>query len=395
MKRPLSAALFLVGTGCATTSPQAEAERPPQVITHQLFNRSEFDVMNCSAEPLTARVFDGKSITGALLAVRPLLLECLVDPKSRGPAEQTQVVVDSVATDKGVEHTVSGANLTAEGKACLEQVLADKVKLSALERGAQPVAAQVQVVHSPQANAAVQLGHNEPSDLIGHIRVAQRSWCDCYAGYKDTVPTPVKAIAIIEKGATQVSEVKLTPLGPPGEDLPALSECLTQKLRALPLPATTARWDLPYTFESINTLAAEPAAGVSDPVKLVHLDARRFYQLALTTTAIGERTGAAVAYGDVVMRFNSRRKSATRKQLDEACQVLLQKDDAWLAQLNRQLETDKQTLTTVEALAASNQGWAPQVPGARKGVADTEAELASAREMREADAKICTGPTKK
>src|SRR5262245_29358610 len=79
-------------------------------------NLLPFDVAICSPPKISLPAApNAESVTGALRLLRPAVLECLVDPKSRAGA-------DPVVTIKTA--AVSGANLSAEGKACVEKAVA-------------------------------------------------------------------------------------------------------------------------------------------------------------------------------------------------------------------------------------------------------------------------------
>src|SRR5262245_29201066 len=108
MNRRILSALLFVGAGCATTQGAGETKQAETQQRERLINRSEFNVATCQATPTAIPVSTEETVTGALANSRPLILECLVDPKTRGPEKETTVVVDTTVTDAGAQHQVSG-----------------------------------------------------------------------------------------------------------------------------------------------------------------------------------------------------------------------------------------------------------------------------------------------
>src|SRR5262245_27291582 len=112
-------------------------------------------------------------------------MECLVDPKNRGPEKSTSVSLDSQLVASGVENRVSGKNLTADGEKCVKATL-DKwmVAMPKLTEKngyvipdpkapkgtpAKPVTAHAEIEHVVGVSPAVTLGLNEASDMVGAI----------------------------------------------------------------------------------------------------------------------------------------------------------------------------------------------------------------------------------
>src|SRR5712692_4696848 len=76
----LAAAL---GSACAGQKGQTQ----PTVDKQRITNVSYFDLANCSPRSLNISApVTQPTVVGFLIAARPQILECLVDPKSRGPA---------------------------------------------------------------------------------------------------------------------------------------------------------------------------------------------------------------------------------------------------------------------------------------------------------------------
>ncbi|MCI0570878.1 MAG: hypothetical protein L0Y66_09010, partial [Myxococcaceae bacterium] len=210
MQRLILGVLLCLGTSCAT-SPLAEGPQSSDKFQlsrlKRIDNRSDFDVAACQAPPSTPTVSNEGTVVGALVTSRPFLFECLVDSKHRGPGVETRVVVDSVVTTAGARHQVSGSNLTTEGTACIEAALARAVKLPVLEKGAKSVKGQVELLHVANVHSSVTLGNGEASDILGAIRLAQPTWCDCYASFTESTPATVKAWFKVPRGSSNVSGV--------------------------------------------------------------------------------------------------------------------------------------------------------------------------------------------
>src|SRR4051812_38506592 len=110
MKRVFPAALAVALCACAT--PQAKPAEP-KAEQQRITNLGYYDVGACELKPpAVPDVANPEVLIGVLVAARPHVMECLVDPKNRGPEKNTQVVVDSTLVQSGVEHKVTGANLT-------------------------------------------------------------------------------------------------------------------------------------------------------------------------------------------------------------------------------------------------------------------------------------------
>src|SRR5262245_3658679 len=134
-RRTLLTALTLTLAACtaeqATTGSTAKPATPKSE-QQRLQGLGYFDVGTLSATPpaLAGRVGNDVLI-GVEVAARPLVMECLVDPKNRGPEKKTKVIIDATIGDAGVDHKVTGANLTPAGTACVEGVLRKWTQASA------------------------------------------------------------------------------------------------------------------------------------------------------------------------------------------------------------------------------------------------------------------------
>ncbi|MCI0572500.1 MAG: hypothetical protein L0Y66_17230 [Myxococcaceae bacterium] len=419
MHRRILFTLLLVGAaGCATTQAVTDTEAGgPQQTRERLINRSEFNVATCEAAPSEPIVSSDATVVGALVASRPFVLECLVDPKTRGAEKETTVVIDTTVTDAGAQHQVTGTNLTPEGTRCVEAALARTVKLPALEKGAEPVKGQAQVVHVANVSPTVTWGNNEASDIVGAIRLAQPTWCDCYAGFTQTAPHTVKAWVKALKGTTSISEVVWTPVtetkppaqlleskknGTPGAAAapPAgptvspeekrLTECLSGKLQQLQLTAApTQDRVLPYTFEFVNSRVAGAAPNATPELAFRHLDALRASEQAQSAMASGDWTASLSRFNDLAVRYNKRDKKVAYKQVKDQCATRVKASNAWLAQVDEQVDVEKRMVALAQEQAAKAEGWTEVAAKTSEELAKTEAARKEVLKLRDDDVAAC------
>src|SRR5690242_4211711 len=196
MMRRIAIASVLLAAGCAGQQGAQQKTQGPTTTEERMriTNQSPFDVAVCQSKTPTLPQPPNQGIlVGAILATRPEVMECLVDPKSRGEADTTRVVVKTTVNEQGGTHALSGENLTPEGTACIQKVLDARVPLSALPKGAQPVASESTFVHEAGNSPKVKFGINPGSDFSGAVRLAQPTWCDCYAPFTHKAPPILKA----------------------------------------------------------------------------------------------------------------------------------------------------------------------------------------------------------
>ncbi|HEY8209248.1 MAG TPA: hypothetical protein VIG99_17285 [Myxococcaceae bacterium] len=123
------AALTLaLGLALACVTPKQETTSEPVVkmITSTVTNQTWFDLANCfgQAPAVPPRASDGVLI-GLLQSANPQIMECMADPKNRGPKERTAITVSTKVPESGVpDHTVTSDNITPDGEACVRGVLA-------------------------------------------------------------------------------------------------------------------------------------------------------------------------------------------------------------------------------------------------------------------------------
>src|SRR5262245_46629499 len=124
--RPFALAAIAAATllGCVTPNSGAQGGGQPQQQQQKLENISYFDLGVCFPRDLDVpSPPNTDSLMGFQIAMRPQIMECLVNPLNRGKAAETTVTLKTTVTDSGVEHHVSGPNLTPDGQSCIQAAM--------------------------------------------------------------------------------------------------------------------------------------------------------------------------------------------------------------------------------------------------------------------------------
>lgn len=391
---------FALALGLASCGPaqQEEAKDPAQAkpVTEQLriTNINQSDLAVCFPKaPAVPDKITGETLTGLLVAARPQIMECLVDPKRRGPEKETRFVIKSTLGASGVEHAVSGQNLTPEGETCVKSALTRYFSTvpqlaSPPAAGAAPVTAEVPVHHVAGVSPAVTLGINEGSDITGTVRLMQSTWCDCYAEWKDAPPRPLKAKIKVAKGASSApSDVAFEPANDPAAD--KVAACLKDKVKGLRFKVSSDEVTIPYTFLFLHSSHDGGLPSAPSEIQFAQLDALRGQRAAAAVIAVGARSAAAGVYDGLVKQYKAKPASVSVDDLKARCADLLKADDGWTAAIEKQLEIDQQTFTLVNELASKDPGWAKAKEVAQTNVDDTKKDLELAKKTRSDDAGIC------
>jgi hypothetical protein len=363
----------------------------------KIVNISQSDLGVCFPKPpATAELITTEAMTGLLVAARPQVLECLVDPTRRGPERDTRITVKSTLGASGVEHAISGQNLTPAGEQCVREALSryfaavPTVKSSA-SAGAAPVTAEAQFQHVAGVLPTVKLGQNEGSDVAGTIRLQQSTWCDCYADWKDAPPRTLKAKLKLKKGAAAgpvaPADITFDPTNEPVAD--KVAACLKDKVKALKFNVTSDEVTIPYTFLFLHSSHDGPIADAPPEIRFAQLEALRGQRAASAVVAVGARTVAAVNYDALVKKYKAKPEHSLVDELKTKCAALLKTDDAWIAAIERQLDMDQQTLALIVELKANDPQWAKAEAAIQSNVDATKKDLDAAKKTRTDDAGIC------
>lgn len=382
---------MLVCAACAGSKSAERADPAPAAVETKSFkvqNLIPFDLALCSAPTLEVpKPVTKESLLGALLSARPALLECLVDPSSRGPAADSEATVTATVATTGASFAVAGTNLTDSGKACLEKA-AGRLDLGTLAAGAAPVSTTFTVQHGPQSNA-VRFGLNPASDIAGRVRLAMPRWCDCYAAFgTQNAPSTLSAKVTLYKDGrpTQV-------LFNPAPGLEAATACLSTKLQGPLGPLQDEVTGLTLPFLLVNSSAVGEQASTAPELQFIQLDGVRAQRSAATAVRIGVREAANTSYNRLVADYKAakaKQQPAILKELRARCDTLVKADDAWVAAMQAQLELDTRTFNVVTAFAQKAAAeWAPAVAATKAQVDSTTAELAKVQAIRTSDAGVC------
>jgi hypothetical protein len=360
-----------------------------QERTH-IHNQPVFDLAACQPRQLALpHPMSPGILVAAVFSARPQVTECLVDPKNRGPAATTHVMVETSVTDQAAAHTIHGDNLTAAGRTCIRNAVNALVPLAPLTKGAQPVEAQTEFFHELNNSPAVTFGRGEDSDFSGTLRLAQRTWCHCYAPFTTQAPPALAAkIKLTKTGATPV-EIAFEPSGSSDGDM--LISCLKKEIAALPVKFSSDEAIVFHRFFHLHSLAIEPAASLPPDLRYRQLELARGQRAAEAAIAFAAHDNAQEAYNAIAIQYNEApaRNHRLLPGLHAKCAGLLKAADAWIATIEVQRQVDQQTLMLVQELKTLDPGWARQEPASRLALINTETELSRAQKDRQQDEQAC------
>jgi hypothetical protein len=421
--RTLNASLLLalLASSCTPEPPPKPAE-PPKPVQQVLKNISYFDLgmFEAAPPPLPARV-GNEALIGFELLGRPFVMECLVDAKNRGPDAKSKVVVDSKLTDAGVEHKVTGDNLTPAGVACVEAALAKWTAaspgLSAKNAAGPAVAGHVEFQHVVGVNPAVVMGINDVSDIAAAVRLAMPTWGDCFTDWKGAAPTPVKASIKVSRpvppaaaaaGAAsdaKAADAKAAPAPVAAEVVPAeiifeanpdpvatkVAACLKTKLGALKVKTPSGESvTLPYAFHFVNSAITATLPSALPDVQFIQLDLQRARRAAEAAIVLGTRMQAVGVYDSAVQTFKeSKGKKPTLPELKEKCAALLAADDQMIGAVEKQVAQEEATQKFTAAQKATDPSWADADAAAGRKLAEAQKDLETFKGYRKGDEGAC------
>jgi hypothetical protein len=401
--RTLAATALLAVAGCtATQNPQQTENR------QRLANRGIYDVAAChvGADYTAPETTTEATVTGALLLTRPLVFNCLADPANRGEAKETVVALSATVSGAETTFDAQGENLTETGRTCIIEAVDKALEFNPVEGEA--VTASMDIEHEVSANGAVVLGINEPSDIVGTIRLAQQGWCDCLGEDPHATPDSFTAQLSFEQGGTQVKRITLFRTGetPPaaegaegaeGEQAEGdriltedpVGQCLAQRLRTVTFQPTEQAWELPYVFEFINSLSDTPASNATPNAHVQQLDARRAAAQSKAIMVAESANKARDDYAELVQRYNTNRRSVKVPDLVSSCEKLTQANDAFIKSLEAQQNAEQRIQDFATAQLADDAGWQGLVDATAEMQASTVTNLENAKTQRDADQAAC------
>jgi len=413
MSRRLVAALSIsVLSACATqqgaTGASGEKKGDQPAVEKMTVQQVMFDLASCGPRELELPAAANKeAVLSSFLMGRPMFNECFVDPKHRGPAPETQAKVKATVTDAEVKFEIAGTNLTPDGQACLEAAL-KRLPIKPLPKGSTPLTVDLPPLAHGATSPAVNLGINIASDIVGTIRMQQPEWCDCYKEVGINPPPTILAALKLnpeplpESGDKKKKDDKKAAEAPPFKALeltmkaPAdpvaakLSSCLEEKIKAvaLPKPATTVQ--VTYAFLLLNSYAAAETPDSEAPLQFQQVEAIRGQKVADVVLSVAQKTADAAAYDAIVAKYKASKDFRLVKEMKEKCAAVLTADDKWAAALTALQDTDKHILTLVQGLKAKDAAsWSPVEAGLNQRIAETQAELPRAAQVKQRDIDAC------
>jgi hypothetical protein len=395
MLRRIAIASVIFTAACAG---QQKAPAAPITVQEKMriTNQPVFDVALCHPRQLTLpQPPNQATLVGALISSRSQVMECLVDPKDRGPAETTKVTVKTHITDAEATHTVTGENISPEGQKCIQDAVNKAVPIQPLAtKGAAPVDAQAEFIHEMNNSPAVKFGVNEGSDFSGHIRLAQEQWCDCYAGYATQAPAVLTAKITLKKASATAADITFEPSGSTEGD--QLAACLKSKIAALPAKLSSDELSFPHRFVHFHSLATEAAATLPPELRFYQLELVRGQRAASTAIALGGRANAAEAYDAIVTEYkkNPSKNWGMVPDLKAKCSDLVKAADEWITAIEAQQAAEQQTVTLVQELKTKDEGWTAVEAKSQEALTATQKDLETAKQRRTADEAACPKESK-
>jgi hypothetical protein len=384
-------------SGPASPSASGSAAAP-KVEQQQVKNLGYFDVATFSAAPpVVAGRASSEALLGVLLSARPVVMECLVDPKNRGPEKKTHVVLDATLVDAGVEHKATGTNLTPAGTACIEAALrawTQAIPALTAKNAAGPLKGHLELEHVVGASPSVEMGVNDASDIAGAIRLALPTWGDCFGAWKSAPPRGLRVSVRAARPKEAPPTVSLSTVAFDATSDPVagkVAACLEGKLKALQVKTPSAESvSLPYTFRFVHSGIGEALPDAAPELQFVELDLQRGRRAAETAIAAGERGLLLAVYDDVVKRFKAKAKpEVSIAELKEKCAALVASADKLVAAAEKQAATEEATHRFTLEQKAKDPSWADAETASAKNLADAQKDVENVKAVRNADQGAC------
>ncbi len=401
----VAAVLMGCGPAPSTETPEGQPKGPTETKEQQRIGNGgqSTDVGLCHAKaPVLGDAINKEALTGLLVAARPHVMECLVDPAARGAERETELLLSTTFSASGFEHKVKGKNLTPGGEKCVVDAIGrylGAIPAFSTIKPAAPVNAEAQYRHVAGVSPTVQLGQNEGSDVAGTVRLKQSAWCDCYAEWKDVPPKTLQAKIKLAKpagkdgtkasGTAVVSpaEVTFTPAG--DETSEKVAACLKGKVSAMQFKLSADELTMPYTFVFLDSSFDGDLGGSIPELRFSQFELLRGQHAAEAVISFGVARSAAEVYDGLVKQFKAKPGSVAVDELKNKCAALLKADDAWIGTLERQLSVDEKTLAMVQELKAKEPQWAKVESAVQANVAETKKDLENAKKARKGDEAAC------
>lgn len=431
--------------GCAGQQAETKATETQQKQAEE--NVVPFDLYNCWPRKVEVPApVNAAGLTAVWVVSQPEVSECLVDPASRGPANNTDVTVRFADTEQGPTVDVTGQNLTPQGAECIKAAVLRAGQIPPLQPGAKPVSTDLKIAHVLGQSPALRTGINEISDLAVPVRLAASKMCECFQPWKEAAPSSfLLNIDVKKAGAPAAKEGEKAPEGeqkapagaatvtvtpapwiapsttaeapaaqpaqagaeaqPAGAAAPTatldpttqqVAACTAQKVQGLNLQPTSneVRFQLPFHFT--NTAANVTITHAPSTVRFFQLDGLRRQRAADAALAVAKRADMLTSYDQKVRDYNANKKTLrgaklmeTIKGLSSQCQKLVGADDDWKNASQAQLQVDQNTLDLAQQLAKADPKWNAAVTAAQKQIDGDQKEVAQITKQRASDERIC------
>lgn len=360
-------------------------------------NFTPFDLYNCNPRKLTLpNPVNAAALTALWASAQPQVSECLVNPKSRGKATQTNVDVKFEVTDSAVNLTVTGNNLTPAGSKCIHDALMKDADIPTLPQGQAPVTAAMKIVHEVGKSPSVILGENDASDVAGMIRLAEPSMCECFAPWAKQPPEALRAHISFNPPANADSDSKTVTLKPtvtfePTQDPAAqkVASCMQSKIAAIPFHVTTPGLSMAYPVTLINSGIDAGLVDVAPRVRFLQLDGIRGQKAANAAMAVAKRSNAVHTYDAAVRAYQKNHKAVSFDELKTKCDAMVQADKDWKTEIQAQVDVDNRTVELATQLAAQDPKWKSVVPAAQQQLKMDQAQLAKIDPRITKDQAVC------
>jgi hypothetical protein len=381
MKRLLLNACLLALAACATSSAtktdaKGDAKAAPVMEKMAVSNVLPFDLAACGPRAnLDLSSPSQETLLGALLSLDPAFSECFVDPAALDGAAMAAGV--KLTVGQTVEAEATGTGLTAAGKACLVAAM-KKLPLKPLAAGATALVAEKPVA---PAGKPVKMGINSASDAVGTVRLAQPSFCECYAEVGDK-PAPT-LVAKLLLSADKPAEALLE-----ATEAASVSACVSTKFKSVKFPAVNAT--VPYMFLLKNSYATAVTEDAQPALKFQQFDGMRAQRTADVLMAAGKSVAAANIYDAVVKQYQKTKSASLIPELRTKCAALLGADDAQAGSIKALVATYDATLSLVkEEKTKDAASWGAVEQKLTDQRTGTAAELARVEGQKKAHEGAC------
>ncbi|MFZ5439238.1 MAG: hypothetical protein ACOZQL_04475 [Myxococcota bacterium] len=378
MKRIVRVASLLAFAGCTTTSTTSSTTATTAPKTNEpqkmaITNVIPFDLAACGARELTLSPLTAEVLTGAMLSLNPAVQECFINVTARD-GQPIDLKAKVTVSEAGPAVEVSGTGASAQGKACIEAAY-KKLPLAALPAGSKPISAEIPLGAGPQV---VRLGDNAANDVAGALRLAQPTFCECYAKLGTKAPPSLKAdVEVSGEGASKVT------FGAQDE----LTTCLTAKMQAVPQAKVQTKLGWPLLLK--NSYATEVDASAPAALRFQQLDGMRGQRTADVLIAAGQRVTAALAFDELAQKYKKKPAKGMLEELKTKCEAVVAGDDKQIAAVKGLVAVLQDSQKLVQEEKAKDAQWAAVEGQLAQQLTTSTAEVVRVEDQKKNDLNAC------